>query len=90
MPETVFKTVVAAHVETPCPKRRKTVAPDPETGRDRSMIYHDTPTEVPVKYHDDARYYRRRLIKGDLVEAPAQIPKAKVPKASSTAAGKKE
>ena len=34
---------------------------DKKTGRDLTMIYHDVPEEVP-----NVRFYRRRLLKGDL------------------------
>jgi len=77
MPETVYETVVAKSEAQPCPMRRTSVAPTPD-GRDRSCIYHDVPVKVPVKYHPDARYYRGRLRKGDLVKvAPAPAKSAK-------------
>ncbi len=57
--------VTAARAGVPCPK-----SPRPsvrmymhENGerRDRTCIYHDEVVEV-----EDSRYYRRRIIKGDL------------------------
>ena len=64
MPRTKTLSVRAAHEDRPCPKMRTRAGPiDKETGRDKSMIYADQPVEVP-----NVRYYRRRIIKGDLVE----------------------
>lgn len=75
MPEPVMKTVVAASPDRPCPRRRTSVSPSPG-GRDSSLIYADTPVEVPVKFHPHARYYRRRLAKGDLIEVSKPPPKS--------------
>ncbi len=74
MPRPATLQVTAAHADRPCPKIRTRAGPiDKETGRDRSMIYHDEVIEVP-----NVRYYRRRIIKNDLVEAqPAAKPKTK-------------
>jgi hypothetical protein len=89
MPETVFETVVAASPDRPCPMRRTSVG-STKQGRDRTLIYADTPVKVPVKYHPDARFYRRRLREGDLKKfAPESLldkPKASKATKSTPAA----
>lgn len=67
-PQTLL--VKATHPERPCPKQRRHAQWDPATGRDRSMIYADTPVEVP-----NNRYYRRRIAKGDLATVVPVAPK---------------
>jgi hypothetical protein len=65
--------VKAAHADRPCPKIRKQRLISSTTGRDRTMIYADTPVEVP-----DVLYYRRRVLKGDLVIVTELITKTVV------------
>ena len=84
--------VKAAHADRPCPKIRTRRAISKTTGRDRTMIYADTPVEVP-----DVRFYRRRIIKGDLVLVDEEIIKTvsesaplKADKPASTPASKKK
>lgn len=62
-PETLY--VRAVHPEQPVPKVRTRVSIDRETGRDRTMVYHDTPEEVP-----NTSFYRRAIRRGDLEEVP--------------------
>ncbi|KKL88047.1 hypothetical protein LCGC14_1928590 [marine sediment metagenome] len=71
-------TVVAKHEDRPIrkPTRTHQLYFDKDNNRrDRSVIYHDTPTEVP-----NNRFYRRRILKGDLKladSAPPAVPKVK-------------
>jgi hypothetical protein len=59
--------VKAAHADRPCPMwpRKVRTVYENETGetRDRTMIYADEVLEVP-----NIRFYRRRILKGDLIE----------------------
>ena len=83
MPRQETLQVSAAHPDRPCPKMRTRAGPiDKETGRDRSMIYHDQVVEVP-----NVRFYRRRIIKGDLIEVN---PTAVVPKRKTKSKAKAE
>jgi len=73
-PETLL--VRATHPDRPVPMMRKRVRIDKETGRDKTMVYHDAPREVP-----NNSFYRRAIRRGDLEEvkasksAPAPKPK---------------
>jgi len=52
---------------------------DPDTGKDRTLIYADTAVEVPL-----SRYYRRRITKGDLVVVtPTRVTSPGVPMSSN-------
>jgi hypothetical protein len=72
MPRTPKLFVRATHPDRPCPKIRTRCGPIID-GRDISMIYSDETVEVP-----NERFYRRRIIAGDLIEVPA--PKVLAPK----------
>ena len=65
--------VSARHADRPCPMypRKLVRFYDHESGerRDRSCIYADEQIEVA-----NIRFYRRRIIKGDLVEVKAAKP----------------
>lgn len=66
-------TIRAAHADRPVPMERDQVKPDKATGRDRTMVYHDTPVEVP-----NNAFYRRAIRRGDAVEVkPAPAAKTK-------------
>jgi hypothetical protein len=86
--------VSASTPGAPCPMYpRKVRLFRTESGemRDRSMIYHDEVVEVP-----NIRFYRRRIVKRDLVQSKAMKatplrPKAKaVPKPPTTRTTKSE
>lgn len=82
MPKTKTLLVRAKHADRPCPKLRKSVRPNRHTGRDDTLIYHDETVEVP-----NERYYRRRIIKGDLVEVDNKPAPAKAAKRTAKAEG---
>lgn len=74
-PATLY--VRAAHPGRPVPMRRTSVNIDRATGRDRTMVYHDDPREVP-----NTSFYRRAVRRGDLevVARPAPTKPAKAAK----------
>jgi len=53
--------VRATSADRPCPMIRRRVKIDRKTGRDSTMIYSDTPVEVP-----NVSFYRRAIVRGDL------------------------
>lgn len=70
--------VKAAHSDRPCPMVRTRRRIDSDTGRDRTMIYADEAIEVP-----NIRFYRRRILKGDLIVATASRPQPAAPRAET-------
>jgi hypothetical protein len=85
-PETI--TVVATHEDRPVRKPtqlHQLYFGEDGKRRDRQSIYHDTPTEVP-----NNRFYRRRILKGDLSLASASPTASPAPKPKTKAKTKSE
>lgn len=70
-PDTLL--VRATSPDRPVPMIRTRIKPNKRTGRDDTMIYHDTPVQV-----DNVSFYRRAILRGDLLIVKAEPPKRSV------------